>query len=383
MRATLVGTALGIVLTFLLFSVGNSRALEERHFLGPPPPLSTEGLNRDERAIVRAFERVNHAVVVLETEETDIAQEDEALVLAPGRGLGSGVVISDEGEILTAAHVVSGVRNAKARLVDGSEVGVDIVFADTASDLAVLRLVGQHPPLRPAVLGDSDRVQIGQTALVIGAPLGAEHSLSVGHISARRLGNQFFGGGIAAEMLQTDAAVNQGNSGGPLVNLRGEVIGIISRILTTTGGSVGLGFAVSSNTIKRLLGEEPAPWIGANTVFIGPDLTRALHIPYEGALLVQSVMEGSPAERAGVRGGTLPALIGTTRIVLGGDVILAIENQRACHRECVLHEIRTGPNRERIMLTLWREGHEISLEVSVERPRILKQGIEAREHDRR
>ncbi|MBI4169786.1 MAG: trypsin-like peptidase domain-containing protein [Acidobacteria bacterium] len=147
MLATLVGTALGIVLTFLLFSVGNSRALEERHFLGPPPPLSTEGLNRDERAIVRAFERVNHAVVVLETEETDIAQEDEALVLAPGRGLGSGVVISDEGEILTAAHVVSGVRNAKAWLVDGSEVGVDIVFADTASDLAVLRLVGQHPPL--------------------------------------------------------------------------------------------------------------------------------------------------------------------------------------------------------------------------------------------
>ncbi len=138
---------------------------------------------------------------------------------------------------------------------------------------------------------------------------------------------------VSTEDLSRDerkiaAAVNQGNSGGPLVNLKGEIVGIVSRILTTTGGSVGLGFAVASNEIKKLPGEEAAPWIGANALSLGPDPVRALHIPYEGALLVQNVVEGSPAERAGVRGGDLPALIGSTRLVLGGDVILAIEEAR-------------------------------------------------------
>ena len=283
---------------------GDAGAVEEKHHLTPRPPVSTGELGRDERQIVSAFEKVDPAVVVLFTKETAITEEDEELRLRPSEGIGSGVVISEEGDVLTAAHVVSGAQTLRARLLDGSTVEASILFSHAASDVAVVRLAGGHPPIPPAVLGDSDRVQVGQTALVIGAPLGAEHSLSVGHISARRKGDEFFGGAVAAEILQTDAAVNLGNSGGPLVNLRGEVIGIVSRILTTSGGSQGLGFAVASNTIKQLLGEEPAPWIGVNALFIGPVLTRALHIPSKGALLVQSVAEGSPAERAGIRGGT-------------------------------------------------------------------------------
>lgn len=364
----------GLVSAFflLLSHAGDSRALEEKHHLTLRPPISTGALGRDERQIVSAFEKVDPAVVVLITKETAITEEDEELRLRPSAGTGSGVVISEEGDVLTAAHVVSGAQNLRARLPDGSTVEASILFSHAASDVAVVRLAAGHSPIPPAVLGDSDRVQVGQTALVIGAPLGAEHSLSVGHISARRKGDEFLGGAVAAEMLQTDAAVNLGNSGGPLVNLRGEVIGIISRILTTSGGSQGLGFAVSSNTIKQLLGEEPVPWIGVNALFIGRVLTRALHIPSEGALLVQSVAEGSPAERAGIRGGDLAAHLGSTRLVLGGDVILAIEDQPACHRECIAHEIRSQAQATRLTLTLWRDGHEVQMEIPVEQPRILR-----------
>lgn len=355
-----------------LSHTGDVEAVEVKHHLTPRPPSSSAELGLDERQIVSAFEKVDPAVVVFLTEETTITEEDEELRLRPSEGIGSGVVISEEGDVLTAAHVVSGARILRARLPDGSTVEASILFSHAASDVAVVRLARGHPPISHAVLGDSDRVQIGQTALVIGAPLEAEHSLSVGHISTRRKEDEFFGGAVAAEMLQTDAAVNLGNSGGPLLNLRGEVIGIVSRILTTSGGSQGLGFAVSSNTIKQLLGEEPVPWIGVNALFIGSDLTRALHIPSAGALLVQSVVEGSPAQRAGIRGGDLAAHLGGTRLVLGGDVILAIEDQPACHRECIAHEIRSQTHATRLTLTLWRDGREVQMEIPVEQPRILR-----------
>jgi len=357
--------------------VGDLVAAGERHYLMPPPPLSTKELGREERAIVRAFERVNGTVVVILTDEMEIIDEEGEVRLQPGKGIGSGVLISDQGDILTAAHVVTGARNARARLLDGSEVNVSVVFSDTASDIAVVRLAGDHPAVPFAELGDSDSVQAGQSALLVGAPIGAEHSLSVGHISARRKGDEFFGGAVVADMLQTDAAVNRGNSGGPLVNLKGEVIGIISRILTTTGGSQGLGFAVASNTIKELLGEKPVPWIGVNALFLDPELTRALHIPSEGALLVQSVVEGSPAERAGIRGGDLPAILGKVPVVMGGDVILAIDDQRTCHRECILHEIRAEAEATVLMLTLWREGHQVRMDIPVQQPHILKPRSEA------
>lgn len=361
-------------LTFILAWIPAGGAEQGHHFLRPRPTAPPEHLSPDELAITKAFERVDPTVVILLTEESEISEDDGELLLRPGKGIGSGVVISGEGEILTAAHVVSAARNLKVRLLDGSEVGASIIFSDTASDIAVVRMNPGYPHTPHAVLGDSDEVQVGQTALVFGAPLGAERSLSVGHISARRNGRKFFGGAIEAEMLQTDAAVNRGNSGGPLVNLAGEVIGVISRILSTTGGSQGLGFAVSSNNVKQLLGEDPAPWIGVNALFVGPEITRALHIPSDGALLVQSVVEDSPAQRAGIRGGDLPAHLGDTRLVLGGDVVLAVEDQRTCHAECIAHEIHSQAEAGTMRLTLWREGREIVMDIPVERPRILAPG---------
>jgi serine protease Do len=365
-----------VALTIMLAWIPAGGAEQGHHYLPPRPTVSPGHLSPDELAITKAFERVDPAVVVLLTEESEISEEDGELVLRPSRGIGSGVVISEVGKILTAAHVVSGTRNLKVRLLDGSEVGASIIFSDTASDIAVVRMNPGYPPTPHAVLGDSDSVQVGQTALVIGAPLGAERSLSVGHISARRNGKEFFGGAITAEMLQTDAAVNHGNSGGPLVNLAGEVIGVISRILTTAGGSQGLGFAISSNNVKQLLGADPAPWIGLNTLFIGPEIARALHIPSEGALLVQSIAEDSPAERAGIRGGDLPAHLGDTKLVLGGDVVLAIEDQRTCHAECIAHEIHDQALASTMKLTLWREGREVLMEIPVERPHILAPAVQ-------
>ncbi len=369
-RSSRLRTALLIV---ALLPVAQAPAADKHHFSPPPPSGSLRELESDERAIVRAFQRVSPSVVVLFTEEMEVTQEDEELHLTPGKGIGSGVVISEEGDILTAAHVVRGARNIKARLHDGSEWDASLLFSDPAADIAVVRLSGDHPGVPPALLGDSDRVLVGQTTLVMGAPLGVERSLSVGHISARRRGDEILGGGVAAELLQTDAAVNKGNSGGPLVNLKGEVIGIVSRILTTTGGSQGLGFAIASNTVKGLLGEDPVPWIGVNALFIGSRMTAALHIPADGALLVQSVVEGSPAEQAGIHGGDLPALLGSAHLILGGDVILAIDEQETCHRECVAHELQRRSLATVLEVTVWRDGTRIRMEIPVEHRRVLRQ----------
>lgn len=299
-------------LALMLWVGGVSSAAEEKHYPPPSARRSLQGLSREERRIIEAFERVKQAVVVLETEDLQMTQEGRELLLQRGKGAGSGVLVSEEGDVLTAAHVVSGARSVRVRLWDGRELGGRVVFSDAESDVAVVRVEKGDGPLPAAELGDSDLAQVGQTVLVIGAPLGAEHSLSVGHLSARRRGDEIFGGAVVAEMLQTDAAVSRGSSGGPLVNLTGEVIGIISSILTTTGGSEGLGFAIASNSVKQILGQEPVPWIGVNALFIGTDFARVLNIPFEGALLVQSVVKDSPAERAGIRGGDVPALLADT-----------------------------------------------------------------------
>lgn len=361
---------LWVTLAVILLRGGGLALAGEKHFLAPAPRKPID-LSREERAIVEAFERVKRSVVVLLTDEVYVAREGEELHLQPAQGQGSGVVISVEGDILTAAHVVSGARRVKARLWDGTELDASVVFTDTEADIAVVRLADGYAPVPVAVLGDSDRIVVGQSVLAVGAPLGAENSLSVGHLSARRRGNEIFGGAVVGEMLQTDAAVGRGSSGGPLVNLRGEVVGIMARILSTSGGSEGLGFAVSINTVKRLLGKEPVPWIGVNALFVGPELAAILNIPYEGALLVQSVAEGSPAARAGIRGGELPALLGGTRLVLGGDIILAIESQRACHLECIAHELQSHGRSAALYVTLWRKGEEVRLNIPVEPRRVL------------
>ncbi len=269
------------------------------------------------------FLEVDPAVVEIATIQQMVADQGPARRVSSG-GPGSGFLISADGQIMTAAHVVQVADQVSVRFVTGDVVAARVVASDPGSDVALIKVETVPAGITPARLGDSDSAKIGDQVLVIGAPYGIAHSLTVGHISGRRTPNRLFGGFEKVELLQTDAAINQGNSGGPMFNMRGEVIGIVSHILSTSGGFQGVGFVITSNLAKHLLLDDPSPWTGLHGVLIEGPLARALNIPQKAGTLVEGVAAGSPASAIGLRPGNLNAMIADQTLTLGGDVILAV-----------------------------------------------------------
>jgi S1-C subfamily serine protease len=180
-----------------------------------------------------------------------------------------------------------------------------------------------------ARLGDSDLVRVGRQVFVVGAPLGISHSMTSGYISARRRVTGQLRKLVDTELFQTDAAINQGNSGGPMFDMAGEVIGIVSHLASKTGGSDGIGFAVTSNVVRKTLLESPAFWSGIDGLLLSDDLARVLNVP-DGrtGLLVQRVAIGSPGAALGLRDGSHAASIGGEELVLGGDIVLEVQGIR-------------------------------------------------------
>ncbi|MFQ5792906.1 MAG: S1C family serine protease [Acidobacteriota bacterium] len=290
-------------------------------------------------------------------------------------GIGSGVLISPEHHVLTAAHVVAGADEIMLKTRDGKLRPAELLFSESSADIALLRLATPDPDLKHAPLGDSDRLAVGQRVYVIGAPYGLELSFSIGHISAFREFNRLYDGTILAEFIQTDAAINSGNSGGPVFNSRGEVIGIASRILTLSGGSEGLGFVVTINTAKQLLALEDRAWTGLETIFLtGEQLAQLLNLDLEGGLLVQRVARGSPADKAGLRGGWISAQILGRDILLGGDLILELGSQEACHSECLVRAGSHFSGQDQIPVRFLRGGKVMQtvVDVSATRRSFLK-----------
>ena len=252
-------------------------------------------------------------------------------------GTGSGFVYDTAGHILTNYHVIEGAVELIVTLADGREYAASVVGADASNDLAVLAINAGVDLPAPLPLADSDALRVGQTVLAIGSPYGLEQTLTTGVVSA--LGrviesaeaNQFIG-----EVIQTDAAINPGNSGGPLLDLQGRVVGINSQILSASGSSSGIGFAISSNTIRRVApqliayGRYQHAWLGIETIDLNKNTTRILNqaganLTVEEGVLVVALHTDSPARSAGVRAGSRQTRIGPYVIPLGGDVIVAID----------------------------------------------------------
>ena len=280
-----------------------------------------------ETQIRDVFERVNPAVVVVHTvERRALAKGRIGEVSLPA--LGSGVLISDDGLIMTAAHVVHTADQIEVEFINDERMFAEIVASDPATDLALLRIERMPKTIKPAILGDSDKQAIGDRVLVIGTPYGISHSLSVGHISGRHRNEPTPSGAesmmVNAELFQTDAAINKGNSGGPMFNMDGEVIGIVSHILSQSGGFEGLGFAVASNTARVILIEKRVFWNGISGVVVTGPLARALNIPEPAGYLVQKVARGSPGERLGLHPSRFPVIIDGRPVFIGGDIILAV-----------------------------------------------------------
>jgi S1-C subfamily serine protease len=239
---------------------------------------------------------------------------------------GSGVLISADGKVMTAAHVVHSMEDITVEFLGGETVRARIIASEPAADLSLLQLERIPPGARVAKLADSNAVSVGEQVIVVGAPYGLSYSMSVGWISARWAPNTVYKTMPLAEFFQTDATINTGNSGGPIFNMAGEVIGLVSHNISKGGGSEGLGFVVTINTAKELLLEKRSFWGGVEGQFLSDELADLLNLPPgTTGYLIKSVAKESPSARAGLRGGTMLATIGGQQVVLGGDIILSIE----------------------------------------------------------
>jgi S1-C subfamily serine protease len=270
------------------------------------------------------FRKVSPSVVLVRTVGRDVAPPGSAPGLTTIPGLGSGVLISTDGKIMTAAHVVQTADRVAVQFQDGGKLyAAHVVASSIRADLALLQLDQFPVALTPAKLGNSDSLSVGDEIIVIGAPYGLGHSLTVGHVSGRLSSGGIVSGG-AMEMIQTDAAINMGNSGGPMFNMKGEVVGIVSRILSQSGGFEGVGFAVPSRVAERVLLNAKAFWSGIEYVLLQDTLAQVFNLPQPAGLLVQQVAANSPSALLGIRAGTMRAKIGSDQLLVGGDIVLDV-----------------------------------------------------------
>ncbi len=276
-------------------------------------------------------------------------------------GLGSGILIENN-QVLTAAHVVDTATIVNVKFHDGETMPATVLSSIENSDVALLQLATAPSNSKAATLADSDKTKIGEPVFIIGSPFGISQTLSIGHLSGR-MQRGLMAGGTPIEFLQTDTAINTGNSGGPMFNQYGEVIGIVSFILSKSGGFDGIGFASSSNTAKQALFNSSGLLAGFEGVFLNQAMASVLNIPQPG-ILIQRVVEGSIAQKAGLRSGHIPAQIAGQSLKLGGDTILAI-NDLICatpHDVATLREqARSFDEGQPYSIRVFREGKELVL----------------------
>ena len=273
--------------------------------------------------IRQLFNKVNSAVVVIHTIQTkpSIQTKEGSMSM---EGLGSGVLITDEGLVMTAAHVVQTADKIAIEFIDGQVILAQVAASAPFVDIALLQLEKRPKDIKPVKLGNSDKVDIGDRTFIIGAPYGLKHTLTVGYISGRHISNTVIGSMRALELFQTDAAINMGNSGGPMFNMDGEVIGIVSYIMSQSGGFEGIGFAVTSNLGSDLLIKGKAFWTGIDSYLLTGPLAAIFNLPQPAGLLVQNIAAGSPYAKLGLQPGYVDIQIGEEELTLGGDIILEV-----------------------------------------------------------
>lgn len=267
------------------------------------------------------FRQVSPAVVVIRATGRDVSGSGEVRLSE----IGSGVLISQDGNVMTAAHVVHAMDEIRVEFMGGEIVTAHVVSSEPAADLSLLKLNRVPPGTLIARMANSDDVRVGDQVIVIGAPYGLTYSMSVGWISARWPPNTVYKTMPLAEFFQTDAVINQGNSGGPMFNLAGDLVGIVSHNISKSGGSEGLGFVVTINTAKKLLLEQRSFWSGLQGRLLTHEQADLFNLPPKSlGYLVTTVAKGSPGEAIGLRGGTKVAVIDGESIVVGGDIVLKV-----------------------------------------------------------
>ena len=342
-------------------------------FIQPHAIHAAVAFTPDEEINIRVYRAASPAVVNI----TTIAMAyDFFLNPVPKEGTGSGAILDRSGHILTNFHVIDGARRLEVTLADGSKWPARPVGTDPSNDLAVIKIDAPVEKLTVIPLGDSSKLLVGQKVLVIGNPFGLDRTLTVGIVSSLGRLIRADNGRLIRDIIQTDAAINPGNSGGPVLNSSGEVIGVSTAIFSPSGGSVGVGFAVPINTAKRIIpelikrGYVARPYLGIAGHDIVPALAQALRLPVNEGIMVVEVTPGSPAQRAGIRGGDRAVQVGNTIVRLGGDIITEVDQVKVRTFVELSDFIDAKQPGDTVALTFNRQGKLNVVEVRLrERPR--------------
>jgi S1-C subfamily serine protease len=354
---------------FVYFTTTSPRSLFHRNS-GPlwtdPTVAHSAGLGSDEVNNIDIYKASKESVVFI---TSTVYQRTFFFDVVPTRALGSGFLINSEGQILTNNHVVSGSSKLEVTLPDQSRYDAKILVREQVDDLALIQIEPKKK-LSFLKLGDSDSLQVGQKVLAIGNPFGLASTLTTGIVSS--LGRDIRGENSVLEgMIQTDAAINEGNSGGPLLDSQGNVIGINTAILAPSGGNVGIGFAMPINRAKSMLERFRTgksfgrPRLGISTVYIVGDLAEELKLPASGGLLVQEVGRGSAAEAAGLHGYNNVVAIGNLRLGIGGDFIMGVDGKPVTEQDAVTRAISRKHAGDTLTLKIFRGGRTIDVQVKL------------------
>jgi S1-C subfamily serine protease len=345
-----------LVLLLSLFSVEVSFAITE-----------------DEKNNIAVYEKVADGVVNV---TSTAVQMDFFFNAFPTQGSGSGSIIDTKGHILTNHHVVANAQKLEVTLADGSKWPAKLIGSDPDNDLAVIKIEVPKEKLRVISMGNSKSLRIGQKVLAIGNPFGLQRTLTTGIISSLGRTIRSEVGTLIEDVIQTDAAINPGNSGGPLLNSEGEIVGINSAIISPTGGSVGIGFAIPVNEAKRVVPELIAkgyvtyPYIGATIQSLIPEMAKYLKLKIERGAMISELVKGGPADKAGLKGGNQRVQVGNMIVMVGGDIVVKADQKDVKTNDELIHYIREKKPGDTVLLKVFRKDSFIDVKVTLgERPR--------------
>ena len=377
-----VGGAIGAISVMVIFTIlfisppGSTNAesikpiepeLEVQVGDGQRPIAKTTPLYSKDLSLIEIFEKSEPGVVRVNVQREEASETG---------GVGSGFVFDKQGHVITNEHVVDNSKKVIVTFLDGRSYNAEVIGTDEFTDLAVIKVNADLALLHPLSIGDSSNLKVGEPIAAIGNPFGLSGSMTSGIVS--QLGRLLpSGSGFSIpDVIQTDAAINPGNSGGPLLNMRGEIVGINTAIQSATGEFTGVGFAVPSQTVAKIIptliedGEYKHPWIGISGRDIDPDLAKVLELPDAVGFLVVTVVEDSPASKAGLIGSDKTIDVDGVNYPMGGDIILAVDGIEVRKIDDILiHLQRAKSVGDEMILEVLRDGRTTNVSIILqERP---------------
>lgn len=326
--AAVLGAGAALAIDEAVGGGGGTTVIRE---VGGPSESPASFESSEGRTIADIYARSARGVV--QVLATQVASDNPFFGPQETTASGSGFVIDKAGHIVTNYHVIDGASKVQVNFSGNDRMDAKVVGSDPSTDIAVLQIDAQARALTPLTLGNSDTIRVGDAVIAIGNPFSLERTVTAGIVSALQRRITAPNGFAIDEVIQTDAAINRGNSGGPLLNARGDVIGVNAQIESETGGNVGIGFAIPINTVKEVVsqliedGKIEHAYLGVEMATIDDTLAETFNLPVDQGVLVMRVHDGSPADRAGVKGGTTPVVVDGESYLLGGDVITKADDE--------------------------------------------------------